>query len=355
MTMNARAPIPAGRRPAYSMVELLLALGVLAVLLIGAQSAMLLATRAFPSADSPQAGIVSASQAFQLICTDLGDAVSVTRSTAIDLEFSVPDRTADGAPETIRYFFQGNFLRRTVNGIREQILIRKPVSFGFEYRTRTATDPATYAEGGEVLLASNDSALNLADYPVDSLHFIGTTFRPVLPADASSWTITRMKIKARPSGLPAGVAKVQVRRALTDLPTTTVLDDATLVESLLPLAASYSWQDFTCPKAPRFNPGDSAALVVQWSADAVACDVQYQNSGVTAANLALTLTDTGGGAWRAAPGQSLCFYAYGRIASPVPPTANKLLTAVHLAVVTEGGSHLRTTARVPNLPKVEVP
>jgi hypothetical protein len=353
--MNPPAPILARRCPAYSLVELVLALAVLAILLIGAQSAILLATRALPTADSPNAGIVSASQAFQLICTDLGDAVSVTRATAADLEFTVPDRTADGAPETIRYFFQGNLLRRTVNGIREQILIRKPLSFSFECRTRAGTDPTTYADGGELLLASNDSALNLADYPVDNLHFIGTTVRPVLPADASSWALTRVKIKARPNGVTAGVAKVQVRRALTDLPTTTVLDDATLVESLLPLAASYSWQDFTFPKAPRFNPGESAAIVVQWSADTVACDVQYQNAGVAAANLALTLTDTGGGAWRAVPGQSLCFYAYGRIASPVPTTTSKLLTAVHIAVVTEGGTHLRTTARVPNLPKVEAP
>ena len=334
------------------MVELLLALAVLAILLVGAQSAIVLATKALPDAASPQAERVTASRALDMLSTDLGDAVSVVRAAPNEIEFTVPDRNGDGLPETIRYALTARNLRQTYNGAQEQVLLKKVASFALDYRTVAVSDPAGSAEGSEILLASNDSAVNLADHVVDSARWIGTSFRPVLPADATSWTLTRVKLKLRPNGLVAGMAMVQARRATADIPSA-VVDDARMIEALLP-AGEYSWQDFTFARSPRFNPGESAAVVVQWVNDAQACDVQYQNAGVAAANLALALTETGGSAWRSEGGKSLAFYAYGRITSPTSATSSKLLTAVHAALITDAGTHLRTTVRIPNEPKVEV-
>jgi type II secretory pathway pseudopilin PulG len=342
------------RRSAYSLIELVLALGLIAILLLGAQSAILLASKAMPDSNSPQARRVAIARVLERMSVDLSDAVSITRASASEIEFAVPDRDGDGQPETIRYTTAGNGaqLKRTYNG-QSQTLIKKLDAFKLTYDTRPSPEPTTYVDGAEVLLASNDSATNLADFVVDSSHWIATSFRPLLPVDAASWTITRVKIKTRPHGPALGLSKVQARLAAADAPTAPVLDEASMVEGLLP--AAYAWNEFAFSKSPRFNPGDSAAIVVQWAADTESCDVQYQSAGVASGNVALALSDSGGGAWSPDAGKAMLFYAYGRIASPTAPTFSNLLTMVRVSVQADGDTRLDTAVRIPNQPKVILP
>src|SRR6185503_17714901 len=96
------------RRPAYSLIELVLAMAVVALLLVGAQSAVMLASRALPDANSSEARRLAAAQAIDIIAADLADAVSVSRAAAREIEFTVPDRDGDGQPETIGYSWGGN-------------------------------------------------------------------------------------------------------------------------------------------------------------------------------------------------------------------------------------------------------
>jgi hypothetical protein len=350
----ARIDRPRRRRPGYSLVELVLALGVIALLLLGAQSAILLASRALPDSNTPQARRVRAANALELIAGDLTDAVSITRAAANDIEFTVPDRNGDGQPDTIRYSTNGNAgqFRRTYNG-QSQTLLKRLDAFTVAYEIRPDADPVTYADGAEMLLASNDAAVNVADYTIDSAHWISTSFRPVLPAAAASWTVTRLKIRARPHGAALGLAKVQVRPAAADTPAANVLDEVTLVEGLLP--AAYAWIEFTFPKSPRFSPGESAAIVLQWATDTEACDVQYQTAGVASANTALALSDSGGSTWAPDTGKSMLFYAYGKIASPAPLTYATVLTMARVGIQLDGDTRLDTAVRIPNQPKVTLP
>jgi prepilin-type N-terminal cleavage/methylation domain-containing protein len=337
---------------AYSLIELVLALALIALLMLGAQSAILLSSKALPDKDSPEARRLAAAQALDVMTSDLADAVSITRARERDIEFTVPDRDGDGQPESIRYTdpgVSGGQLRRVYNG-SIQTLIKQVAGLTIAYGTRDTPETVTLTEGAEVLLASNDTGLNPAASPVNSLDWIGTTFRPPLPADATSWTLTRVKIRTRSSGGLNGRYLVQVRPAIAGLPTGTVLDEVSSVESVL--LPTFAWQDLAFPRAPRFKPGDSAAITVQWAADTQACEVEYQDGAAALGNAALATTTNAGSSWTADASRALFFYAYGRVSSPTPPTYSKRLAWVRVSIDYDTGARMERTTRVHNEPVV---
>jgi hypothetical protein len=356
MTSSPPTLTPA-RRTAYSLIELVLAMSVIALLLIGAQSAVMLASRALPDPNSTHARRLATAQAIDLIAADLADAVTISKSTDREIEFTVPDRDGDGQPETISYSFSTSTsasLKRTYNKSSPQNLLRRIESFSVSYATRDAPDPANPVEGIETLLASNDTGLNLTPAAIDASNWIATSFRPALPADAASWTLTRVKLRLRASGTEtAGKVLVQVRPAVADCPTASVLDQVPILESSL--TPTFAWQEFAFTKSPCFNPGDSAAVVVQWASGVQACDVEYQNGAAALGNAALATTINGGSSWTPDTADALCFYAYGKIASPAAPTYSKVLTWVRVAIEFEPGSRLDRAVRIPNQPTVILP
>jgi hypothetical protein len=335
------------------LIELVLALALIALLLLGAQSAILLSSKALPDKDSPDSRRLAAAQALDTMTADLADAVTVTRARERDLELTVPDRDGDGQPETIRYTdpgISGGQLRRVYNGGSTQTLIKQVAGLTITYGTLDAADSVSLTDGPEVLLASNDTGLNPAAAGINASNWVGTTFRPPLTADATAWTLTRVKIRTRSSGSLLGRYLVQVRPAVAGLPTGTVLDEVSTLESLLP--PTFAWQDVAFPRPPRFNPGDSAAIVIQWAADTQACEVEFQDGAAALGNAAMATTINGGSSWSADASRALFFYAYGRVTSPTPPSYSKRLAWVRVAIDYELGARMERATRLHNEPAV---
>lgn len=107
-----RPPIRTSRRPfstptAFTLVEMVLSLAIVAVLVGAMTSVMTLSLRAIDDRINPAGKTVRAAEAADLILADLAVAIAFTERTETSVSFTVPDRTGDGLPETIRYAWSG--------------------------------------------------------------------------------------------------------------------------------------------------------------------------------------------------------------------------------------------------------
>src|ERR1051325_4118910 len=112
-------PLSQVRSRGYTLIEMVLALGILAIILVAAESAVVLSAKAIPDGRGPAAAAISGERAQDLMTSELMTAVGVTEQTANAITFTVPDRNGDSVAETIRYAWTGTAgdpLTRQYNG-----------------------------------------------------------------------------------------------------------------------------------------------------------------------------------------------------------------------------------------------
>ena len=134
--LTRRRPGQAG----HTLLEVVLALAIVAAIAIGMMGAMLLAQRG--TAVAADAGDKTAQQtrAMQMLTTDLGLATAITERTATAVTMTVPDRTGDGQPETVRYAWSGtagDALTRQFNGGAASIIASNVCQFNLTYLLKT--------------------------------------------------------------------------------------------------------------------------------------------------------------------------------------------------------------------------
>lgn len=344
---------------AFTLVEVLLASAILAVILLGMQSAMLLAARAAPDRSGGLSASLNASRAVDQLSADLAFASTIVSMTDKLVEFTVPDRTGDNSPETIRYSWSGTAgapLQRTFNGGSAVNVADNIHEFSLTYNRRTQQRSPTYTESGEVLFSSNDGLglLNLGDGAIDSDNFYAQYFNPTLPASAVSWRLTRVKFKARTHGPSGGTTLIQARTAISSKPAI-VLEEASMLESSL--SSSYTWQEVAFSNVSGLVPGTGLCVVFQWVNDAHSCDVQYQSLLATAANADLVTTSNSGSSWTVRSGQDMIHYIYGTYSTADPVAYDYWLSGVACTIRsgTDLTKRVRSTIRVLNEPQVGAP
>lgn len=104
-------------RPGFTLIELVIAISLTAIISLGLMSALTLSLRAIPESDD--AGIVAAriDNASEFLLADimLASVVDVTDSSR-KLDLIIPDTTGDGEADDIEYRFDNGQLTRKVNG-----------------------------------------------------------------------------------------------------------------------------------------------------------------------------------------------------------------------------------------------
>jgi hypothetical protein len=338
---------------------MVLACVIVAVILFGMHSAMLLATRANPDRSGRNYASVQGGMAIDRLSADLSMATAMTSMTPTSIEFTVPDRNGDNTPETINYSWSGSPgdpLTCTVNGGTPANVALNVNEFALTYDKRSQQRSTTYTESGEIVLAAYDGLglLNLGDFAVDSSDFVGQYFLPTLPAQAASWRVTRVKFLARQHSGTTGEARVQLRTFSSPTPQL-ILEEKIMSESSLP--TSYQWQEFAFSGVSGRPPGTPLCLVIQWNKDTQACDVQYQLLGGLAANAGLVKTSNGGSSWSIPLAQDMPFYIYGTYSTQDPVAYDYWLTGVRcsLRCGNDTTSRVRTSMRLLNQPQVNGP
>ncbi|MCR4411430.1 MAG: hypothetical protein NUV77_03275 [Thermoguttaceae bacterium] len=339
---------------AFTLVELLVALGVLPLLLLGLASAVLVARHAVPDGKRGPSATLSAGRALEQLAAELQYANSVSLTSPAEIVFTTEDRNGDGASETIRYFWSGrpgDPLLRQANGTASVAVAPSVETFRLDYTTREQPLSATSSEGAERLLASYTSSINLGSFLVDADHWCGQDFVPDLPSDATAWRVTRVGFRTRVAGLATGSLRVELRASAGHLPTMNVLAAVSLAESSLP-AVSYQWVEVPFSSAPQLPPGARMSLIVKGLTSVEACDIQYQLLSGSAATSYFVRTANAGADWTTSAGQDMPFYVYGVVSTPNPPSSRRILDSVQysLRCTGAGSSTVRGSVRILNQP-----
>lgn len=197
-------------RRALTLAELALSLSVMAMLMGGLASAMVLATRALPAGDDTLGDTARATRALDIIAQDLLCARAITHSSAHALEFTVSDRSGDGDSETIRYEWSGTagdpLIREYYTGTSSTanlLEIAYAFDLSYDYATETETQEQEVTEvGEEVTLAYFDGwggcSPSYMEFALSPDDWIGEVFylRDV-PAGATAVNVTHVMLTMR--------------------------------------------------------------------------------------------------------------------------------------------------------------
>lgn len=336
------------------MLELLLGMAISAVLMGALSSAMIVAAKAMPDSASPLRSTTDAALAIDQMADELLVAIAAPTRTPTAVEFSVADRNNDAVAETIRYEWSGTTgtpLRRKLNNGAWVDILDDVRDFGLEYDTYEDTSaPNTPTERSETLLAQFTDVRNPQDWTVKSSEWIGQYFLPTMPAEATSWKLTRLRLNLRTKGGTGGLTRVQVQPASASrTPTGAIIAESAVREE--ELTSSYLWRDVYFNGASELTPSQGVCIILQWIKDSDASEVLFDSAVTATADRALLSTANSGTSWTTTGTQSLAFQAYGTYMAPsasLPPPP-MYLTGVRIKLRAGESSASQVETRVPVL------
>jgi prepilin-type N-terminal cleavage/methylation domain-containing protein len=343
-------------RRGFTLLELMVSCAVMAVIMVGVMSSVLIAGRGVNHGAPDKSALVAGNVA-SLIATELRTALSVTELTPTAVTFTVPPRNGDAAPETIRYAWSGTSgaaVTRQYNGGAAANMIDSVQSFQLTY-TRSSTTTTASTESAEQTLWSYAGVLLSSSSQLTTTNWIGQVITPSIPVNATSWRVTRVQYQGQQDGGATGQFNVQVRTVSGGVPTNTIVDGVGVSESSLPVGAGWVQAPFN--NAGGLKPGSSAAIVFQYVSGSPAGDVIYQSLlSILAGGNAVTTTN-GGSSWSNSLLASMLLYVYGTYTVPSSTTTYNLqLVNVSLKTGTSASEPTVTTAvRILNQPAVAAP
>ncbi len=345
-------------RPGFTLLEVIVSTSVISVILLGMSSAMLIAGKAVTQTTSDVSGTATA-QVAQTIVGELRTALTCTEMTATAIAFTVPDRNGDSVPETIRYAWSGITgapLTRQYNGGTAVTILDsvQSLSLGFN---KSATPITVSTESAEQTLWTYTASPTPGTFTISSSAWVGEMVTPTLPANATSWKVTRVQYQARKNGSAVGQTDVQLRTVSGGLPTSTIVDHVALAES--GLISSYQWTQSSFTNAGGLTPGSTMCIAFQWISDTNPADLQYQTLSSALSGGTYVSTANGGSTWTTAALKGLNLVVYGTTTAPANSTQYNLQT-VDVSLRAGSGTSaasptIMTSAPILNQPQVTGP
>ncbi len=292
-------------RRAFTLIEIVLAMGVFSILAGALGGIMLLSARAVPSTSTAADKASVAAGVLARLSSELEVATAVLEGDSSGITFVIPDRTGDGSDDTIRYEWTGSdtrLLTRTLDGGTPQVLAADVSAFVLSYQTatRSVTTQGSWSWTGPGSLASYSgspaSSVNLANRAGVAL-----VFTPSLPAGAITYSISSVSIQMRRQGvLGQGGVAVQIRDAST-APGGTIIASASVAGTSM--GVSMSTLNVAFSNAAGLTPGSPITVAVIESGN-----TSSGGLGVFAQSTAGTrmyLTSNGGSSWTLDTGRTL--------------------------------------------------
>lgn len=303
------------KRRAFTLVETVTALGVMAILLVGMAGALTLSTTAVDAGRDRSSQAVRAAAATDMVLADLNEATAIAARSHSEVELTVPDRNGDSTPETIMYRWGavGSPLYRAVNG-DEHVLL--PVVDQFTIDLMGRSGPSS-TDSSEQVLASFDtsSGASIKSVMITDKAFAAQYLKPAFADNVDSWTITRLRLRLSRDATAAATLRISIVRDDRWTPTGAVLARLDIPEASLPSTAA--WVDVAISAGP-LSPNDGVYIRLEESSGpGNAGAVEYGSGGSTMPyNTFLTLSSDAGATWSAPTDSTdLRFYAYGTVSS----------------------------------------
>ncbi len=350
-------PTRTAQRTAFTLLELVTSLAVTTILMGGLTSAMLLATQAMPDDRRPAEATVAASETADRIVAELAYALSFSERSANAIAFTVADRNGDGDPESIRYAWSaapGDPLTYEYNGSSAVNLLANVREFSLTYDVEVVTgqNPGPTNVSAEQELMGYFSTSDLAEAHVHyDDRWWSQYFKPALPADALSWTVTRVRVLAREDS-EKYLTRVGLRRPLPDHTPSNITVDETILWPAS-LSNEYQWVILSFDNAEDLSPGKGLCLTFT-NDDSHPVRLRYQDKNVTLDNAALS---QGSPAWGTPDSsKALLFNIYGTVSTPGDPitTTRYFLSHVDVSIDLQADDAARVDAActILNAPEV---
>lgn len=357
--MSSRRPAYRPRRRfGFSLIEMVVSLSIVSILLVGMTSAVVLASRALPSNDTPAAATVDSARALHQLRDDLRAATELLNRTATSITLHLPDRDGDGRPEVITYAWAGtpgDPLTRVEDGNATIVILGNVNNLALDYvyeKQDTAFPGPPGSTSSEQLLSSFESSdtANTEDHRLKDDEWLGTIIDPSLPADATAWRITRSLFYGNKQGGSGSTITFELRGSAGDTPNATIHDSVTRDESTM---SDWDWYETTFD-SPDFSASETAAIVLANYGGGDAGKWNYYAAD-SAPTQMFTSADEGA-SWDEATGdEELFHYVYGTYDLPSDDWTytQQCVTALNLTLTHNDASATthRLKINLPNAPE----
>lgn len=348
-------------RRAFTLVELVAAMAVMTILMLGMGSAMIIAAQGIPDGKSATEIATESRNVLDRISEDLLYTISVTEKTANAITFTVADREHGAAgPETIRYAWSGtpgDPLTLEYNGAVAATLVDDVQEFTLTYNTKAGpaqAGPAVEGPEESFLFQNLDNSGSGAQFDITGSGGAAEYFEPTLPSDAISWRVTRVRFIADPRNPKNGTLTVSIREASgTGAPTGLIVDQVQVLEADL---LANNWHQVTFSNAGGLDP--SQGYCIAWTGDGggVAGKLSI-GTGSVGSPLTKYFFSSDGIVWTEDPTIDIWMVVYGTVTAPdpnPPPSACELLSSirVELQVGANSSTRLQTEVQTLNAPDV---
>jgi len=338
------------------MIEVVTSLAISSILLVAIGSAMVLASRALPTADSTATATLTAANAVDKIAAELRFALQITERTSTALRFTIPDRDGDGNAEVIRYTWNGSPgapLTRQYNSTAAVTLIDgvQSIDLNFEQQSVKESYPGPIVEEAETLLASHAPASYVSgEHYLNPFTGAGQFIKPALPVDAYQWKPTRIVFRAKRNSvlLPLGLVALKIHKAGADkLPAGSALTSGTIAESAL--SSSMNWVTVNLSGLTGLDPSENLAFLVENAINlGTAARVEY------CAGSGGSMLTASSGSYSVNPSNSMRYFMYGQISKATTRTLTRsLVTSARIGLQTASDvrGKIETAVVLPNRPE----
>jgi prepilin-type N-terminal cleavage/methylation domain-containing protein len=254
-------------RHGFSLAEMVITLLILAMLLGICASVTRLVTRARSTdgASDPLKRTIDARVVMEQIAADIRIATKIISRSDKSITIQVPDRDADGDPETITYYWAqglGNDVYMNYNSLTPIEILRDVTNFDLSFTETAAAAPQTVESAEQILISYTGARDGINE--INSVNWEAQFINPTLPANAVAWKITRVELLMRKrAAASSGNFFLDVRTADAAFkPTTTVLGTASIAMS--PRSTTDTWTNFPMPSPiAGLAPGTGVSLVAR--------------------------------------------------------------------------------------------
>lgn len=311
---------PSRRQPAFTLVEMVLSMALASIVLLAITSAIVLASQALPDADDETtlAATLDAGSGLARLTGEVRFAMHFSELTATAVTFSVPDRDGDGYPDRIRYHWSGKVgdaLYRTYNGGASVAILDAVDALTFSTDTETQKLIYTGAEvkSAETTLSSFFSTSGQNSVRVEYAKWYSQYFKPVLPADALRWQVSRGFFALQYRSPADAIIGFSLHATADDYkPSGAALVSVYGTESSL--TSSFLWYEIPFASAPVMNPSDSMAVAFrQYGGNNEACEV-LTASPISEPSYCESANT--GSSWTYKSGKTIVHYIYGYYWTP---------------------------------------
>jgi prepilin-type N-terminal cleavage/methylation domain-containing protein len=309
-------PMPVrGARRAFTLVEMAVSSVIVSLIALAVGSSVTVALRSAQSTrdtGSTYNQTVTARSALDRVTDDMKAATRIEplyvptwTSGTVGATLTVPARGSDTSSETIVYFWAGagQPLMRQYNGQTAVSIADNVQSFNI-----------TFSPEQLLIMHDGGTAATVKSNAITTTAWAGEYFKPTLPATATAWKITHVKVQLQRSGASTGNVAVGIWSADgTQKPTGgAALASSNVDITTVAATAGGAWVDVPV-SISGLSLTSGYCLVIGTTAGAIGYN--YYDSPAISGTVYST-SASGASSWSANSGQTLQFVVYATVTTP---------------------------------------